>query len=361
MLRAESASPPPMGVPVSSWRGACAQVVGVVVAAPHTPDPVRADAVATSAIRVRISTGSSPLHSDARGTHHFFSFSSFFVLFFPLSFLIFCQRTLNKRLAPAHTDTHIHVINKHKRSAARRDRRTSTIARHRTGVQSRYSTVCIHRLHYSKIISYTSARARVWSATPTAAADAIVRLTTTGRSSPRTRRRRNRVCRPAGPGRRAISNHVLLHVPGGTARSRRATAATVADLLRALLLARRRLHHCRRHSHSHSRRIPPRISAPASAAATVASVSVSRRRDAATQDAARRWPAVPLAGQQHVSPPAAAAASATGAPAVRGIRHDGTTDGHHRHAGSGRRAGRRGNGECVDDAAARLYYNNDII
>jgi len=144
-----------------------------------------------------------------------------------------------------------------------------------------------------------------------------------------------------GPGQRANSNHVLLHVPGGTARSRRATAATVADLLRALLLARRRLHHCRRHSHS--RRIPPRISAPASAAATVASVSVSRRRDAATQDAARRWPAVPLAGQQHVSP--AAAASATGA-TVRGIRHDGTTDGHHRHAGSGRRARRRGNGEC---------------
>jgi len=132
-------------------------------------------------------------------------------------------------------------------------------------------------------------------------------------------------------------------------------------LLRALLLARRRLHDCRRHSHSRRRRIPPRISAPASAAATVASaaatvapVSVSRRRDAATQDAARRWPAVPLAGQQHVSPPAAAAASATGAPAVRGIRHDGTTDGHHRNAGSGRRAGRRGNGECVDDAAARL-------
>jgi len=131
MLRAESASPPPMGVPVCSWLGACAQVVGVVVAA-HTPDPVRVDAVATSAIRVRISTGSSPLHSDARGTHHFFSFSSFFVLFFTLSFLVFCQRTLTQRLALAHTDT------RHQRtqtiSRPPRPSNVHTITRHRTGV-----------------------------------------------------------------------------------------------------------------------------------------------------------------------------------------------------------------------------------
>lgn len=88
MPRAESASPPPMGVPVCSPRGACAQVgaSSTPPTAAHTPDPVRADAVATSAIRVRISTGSSPLHSDARGTHHFFSFSSFLFYSFPFRF-----------------------------------------------------------------------------------------------------------------------------------------------------------------------------------------------------------------------------------------------------------------------------------
>lgn len=99
--RAESASPPPMGVPVRSSSGACAQV-GAPSTPPtathtRTPDPVRDDAVATSAIRVRISTGSSPLHSDARAHTTFSLFRLFFfsiILFFSLSFLVvFCPRT----------------------------------------------------------------------------------------------------------------------------------------------------------------------------------------------------------------------------------------------------------------------------
>jgi len=156
MPRAESASPPPMGVPVCSLRGACAQVGSSLTppTAAHTPDPVRVDAVATSAIRVRISTGSSPLHSDARGTHHFFLFFVFFILFFPLSFLVFCPRTQTQRLALAHTLKHTHRIhiNKRKRSVAHRNRRTSTTTRHRTGALSRYCNSVSRFAYYTDIL-----------------------------------------------------------------------------------------------------------------------------------------------------------------------------------------------------------------
>jgi len=155
MPRAESASPPPMGVPVCSSRGACAQVgsSSTPPTAAHTPDPVRADAVATSAIRVRISTGSSPLHSDARGTHHFFSFSSFLPFFFILSPFVsrFLSTHANPTASPRkYTETHTPHTHQQTQtiSVACRERSTSTTTRHRTGALSPVLCNSIARFAY---------------------------------------------------------------------------------------------------------------------------------------------------------------------------------------------------------------------
>lgn len=99
--------PPSMGVPVLYYGGACAWAVARHRHGAYcmcVPDPLRA-AAATSAIRVRISTGSSPLHSDAR-VHHFFSLFSSFFPFFSFSFLVFCSPYANN-------ETRAHVRQQH--------------------------------------------------------------------------------------------------------------------------------------------------------------------------------------------------------------------------------------------------------
>lgn len=79
-----------MGVPVCfTWRMRTSQRATDADDDDYDTGPPSAAAATTSAIRVRISTGSSPLHCNVR-TPLFL----FFVFFPPFSFLVFCPLTL---------------------------------------------------------------------------------------------------------------------------------------------------------------------------------------------------------------------------------------------------------------------------
>jgi len=79
-------------------------------------------------------------YTPTRAAHT--TFSLFRLFYFILSPFVsrFLSTHANPTVSPrTYTQTHTHAhINQHKRSVARRDRRTSTTKRHRTGAPSRY-------------------------------------------------------------------------------------------------------------------------------------------------------------------------------------------------------------------------------